>query len=102
MAGKAYVTVSLDKKGSVVRVMQGGRVIRRKKGRPGPSKRGGSSAGCDSIIAVLVHELLTCKPTPPKDSDDKGGGTGKGGGTNTGTDPCCFRDGATGDEWCWC
>lgn len=84
MPRRAYVTVFLNKKGKVVGVRQGRKVIRKKKGTPGQARVGGKSKSCDEIIKVLAHELLTCA------KDGKG------------TDPCCYRDPTTGDEWCWC
>ena len=33
----------------------------------------------------------------PKDPDDKQILP-----TDPGSDPCCYRDPETGDEWCWC
>jgi len=92
--GKVYITISLDRSGRVVRVEYDGRKIRPRKGKPGPARRGGSPKGCEEIASVLLHELLTCRKK--KDRDKPGPYPPPG------TDPCCYRDQNTGEEWCWC
>jgi hypothetical protein len=90
---KVYVTIGLDKSGSVVEVRVNGEAIRYRESKPGLTHEGDGLPGCEQIVKLLVHELLTCRkktpPTPP-------------GPTPPPTDPCCYRDPATGRIWCWC
>jgi hypothetical protein len=86
-----YVTVGLDKSGSIVEVRVNGRTIEPKEGKAGPTREGDEAPGCEEIAKRLVHELLVCRkkkpgqpPPPPV------------------TDPCCIRDPMTGRIWCWC
>jgi hypothetical protein len=90
-ASGVYVTVGLDKSGSIVEVIVNGEPIKYRESRQGPSKEGDSAPGCEQIVKMLVHELLTCrKKTPPGQPPPPV------------TDPCCIRDPATGRIWCWC
>jgi hypothetical protein len=98
MEKEAYVTISLDKSGRVIRVQQGGRDILPEKSSPGPT-RVGSDIGEDEVTAVMVHELLVRrrrhphKPPPPQDPPPP---------PPENTDPCCYRDPMTGQRFCWC
>jgi hypothetical protein len=88
-SSNVYVTIGLDKSGSIVEVQVNGRRIEPREGKPGPTRDGDEAPGCEQIVKRLTHELLTCKkrgpsPTPPP------------------TDPCCYRDPITGRIWCWC
>lgn len=86
-----YVTIGLDKAGNVVEVrLRGGDPIQPKESKAGPMREGGEAPGCEQIVKTLQHELLLCrkKKTPPD--------------TPPVTDPCCYRDPATGRVWCWC
>jgi len=97
---EAYVTISLDKTGRVIRVEYDGRAIEPKRTQPGPARQGESTAECEEVVRILVHELLTCKkkkPEDPKKPQDP-----KDPYPPPGTDPCCYRDQATGEVWCWC
>ncbi len=85
-----YITVGLDKSGNVVEVHAGGRRIDPQESKTGPTREGEEVPGCEQIVKRLEHELLMCrkKKTPPE--------------TPPVTDPCCYRDPATGRVWCWC
>jgi hypothetical protein len=93
MRSEVYVTVGLDKQGNVVEVRAAGQIIEPKEGARGLLQPGGNAPGCEEIVKILVHELLTCgkkgshpgTPPPPP-----------------GSDPCCYRDPQTGRLWCWC
>lgn len=95
-----YVTVGLDKKGNVVEVRVDGRTIEPRQGVAGPLERHGTAPGCERVLAVLVHELLTCgKKESGKPPESSGTGDAPYG---PGSDPCCYRDPRTGKVWCWC
>ena len=85
------ITVDYDRNGRVVAVRKGRRVIERRRGKPGRTRRGSSTTYCERVAVVVPgsFEFLWCTekgdPPPPK-----------------GSDPCCYRDPGTGDEWCWC
>jgi len=123
---EVYITIGLDKNGDVVEVrLKGGDAIRPKDSPSGPLEKGREAPGCEKVLKILVHELLTCGTKKADDpgiatvtgsgsgmksngGSDSGGGTessggsDSGGGTGGGTDPCCYRDPATGRIWCWC
>jgi hypothetical protein len=101
---EVYVTIGLDKQGNVVEVrLKGGDPIRYRESPRGLLREGGSAPGCEEVLKTLVHELLTCKKKEGKGGTGTGGsGTGTGSGTGSGSDPCCYRDPATGRIWCWC
>ena len=89
-----YITIGLDKKGNVREVRVNGREITPRDGHVGPLREGESAPGCEEVVKKLVHELLTCKKKGEKPPPtDPGGG---------GSDPCCYRDPASGRIWCWC
>jgi hypothetical protein len=89
-ASNVYVTIGLDRAGSVVEVRVNGEIIEPKESPGGPSRVGEGAPGCEQIVKRLEHELLMCrkKKTPPD--------------TPPPIDPCCYRDPATGRIWCWC
>lgn len=91
---KPFIAVFYDRRGAVVAVRKGRKVARRKKGKKGSSEPGQPSAGCHKVAIVTERrfELLVCQK-PDKPDDPK---------PPPGTDPCCYRDPETGDEWCWC
>ena len=109
-AGEVYVTIGLDKHGDIVEVrLKGGDAIRPKDSPRGPLQKGLGAPGCEEVVKMLVHELLACrKKTSEGSGAGQGGGSGSGGsgsggsGSGSGTDPCCYRDPATGRIWCWC
>lgn len=85
---RVYVTIGLDKSGSVVEVQVNGRRIEPKESKAGRTREGEGAPGCEQIVKRLEHELLICgKKTPPAPPP---------------TDPCCYRDPVTGRIWCWC
>ena len=92
MQNNVYVTIGLDKSGSVVEVHVDGRTIEPKKSAPGPGRVGDGAGDCEQIVKTLVHELLTCGKKNPKPGPT----------TPPPTDPCCYRDPITGRIWCWC
>ena len=92
-SGNVYITIGLDKKGNVQEVRVNGNVIEARDSRIGPLHEGGNAGGCEEVVNRLVHELLTCRKKGDKPPTDPGGG---------GSDPCCYRDPASGRIWCWC
>ena len=97
-----YITVGLDKHGNVQEVRVNGRPIEPKESRPGLLGPGGGAPGCEEIVTRLVHELLTCRQKGSKPGTPPGTGTSPSPSPAPGTDPCCYRDPATGRIWCWC
>ena len=88
-----YITIGLDKKGNVQEVRVNGTKIDPREGHVGPLPEGGNAPGCEEVVKKLVHELLTCKKKADKPPTGPGGG---------GSDPCCYRDPASGRILCWC
>jgi hypothetical protein len=86
-----YVTVGLDRKGQIVEVSVNGKPLKPRETPPGLLRKGGSAPGCEEVINMLVHELLTCRKKGDKPRPTPGT-----------TDPCCIRDPQTGRVWCWC
>ena len=105
-ASDVYVTVGLDKKGSVVDVTVGGKRIEPREGPRGHLKPGDRSAGCEEILQVLLHELLVCRKKRTEQTGQTETGTEPqqppSEETPPGSDPCCYRDPRTGKVWCWC
>lgn len=103
-----YITVGLDKKGNVVEVRVKGEPIKPKETSQGLLRQGASAPGCEEVVKRLVHELLVCRKKGDKPRTGTGTGYGAGSGTGSepgpvpGSDPCCYRDPATGRLWCWC
>jgi|tagenome__1003787_1003787.scaffolds.fasta_scaffold19761642_2 hypothetical protein len=93
-SSNVYVTIGLDKHGSVVEVrLNGGQPIAPREGKPGPVDEGGSAPGCEQVMKKLMYELLTCRKKTPEPTPVP---------TPPPTDPCCIRDPITGRIWCWC
>ena len=97
-----YVTVGLDKKGNVVEVQVNGRTIESRRGTIGPIGQGGTVPGCEKVLEVLVHELLTCAGKGPGKPPEGGATEDAPPYPPPGSDPCCYRDPRTGQVWCWC
>ena len=88
-----YITIGLDKKGNVREVRVNGKEISPRESHGGPLREGETAPGCEEVVKRLAHELLTCRKKGEKPPTDPGGG---------GSDPCCYRDPASGRIWCWC
>ena len=98
-----YITVGLDRQGNVQEVRVNGKMVEPKISRPGLVEQGETAPGCEEIVKRLVHELLICRKKGSK--GDSAPGTGPASTPpepGTGSDPCCYRDPATGRIWCWC
>jgi hypothetical protein len=83
VSNDVYITVGLDRQGNVVEVLINGQPANERSYGGGASTSGGD----EETVKPLRHELVTRR---------------KKGDTNPGTDPCCYRDPATGRIWCWC
>jgi hypothetical protein len=86
-----YVWVKIRRRdGKVLGVWSGdrpiGRGLAKKRGKPGSKGQGDSTNEGREIAQATNHQVLYV------DENSDGGIE----------NPCCYRDPATGDEWCWC